>query len=385
MAAKRRNVTSTGSSIPDWRTIQPGMKPVHSHGQDKGYERLFWEAHSFVHYEVAEKALADSFIKYAEKAFNKKDAALLKKLPDWSFLSIGKYTYMLAKGAGLTESHYAAIEKQYNALLAKAKEQESKKIATTADDNKPVKAVVINIQQRMREQVSSICAEFDAAVDDLVRGKIDVKQFDPYTAMVTSNVVKAAHAKIIKDMYQGEYEEAQEVVAWKDEQIKEGYSYMSAKMRKDFLAFYEKLMTACDTLINTGKATRKPRAKKAPSKEKLIARLKYKESDPSIGIASINPLSVVGATTLWVYNTKNRKLGVYVADSITQVLSVKGASIVGYDANKSTQKTVRKPEKLKGADKLPRTKMQKVYDEIRATETKLNGRLNEHTILLRVF
>ena len=94
---------------------------------------------------------------------------------------------------------------------------------------------------------------------------------------------------------------------------------------------------------------------------------------------------MVGATTLWVYNTKNRKLGVYVADSITQVLSVKGASIVGYDANKSTQKTVRKPEKLKGADKLPRTKMQKVYDEIRATETKLNGRLNEHTILLRVF
>jgi hypothetical protein len=200
-----------------------------------------------------------------------------------------------------------------------------------------------------------------------------------------SSVIKAAHAKIIKDMYWNQYQEAQEVVAWKDEQIKEGYSYMTAKKRKEFLAFYEKIMIACDTFINTGKAVRKPRVKKAPSKEKLISKIKYKESEPSIGLASINPLSIIDSSILWIYNSKNRKLGCYVADSMAQVLSIKGTTIIGYDPKKSLQKTIRKPEILKGANKLSRTKIQKQFDEIKATETEMNGRLNEHIILISTF
>jgi hypothetical protein len=67
-------------------------------------------------------------------------------------------------------------------------------------------------------------------------------------------------------------------------------------------------------------------------------------------------------------------------------LSVKGTTIVGFDAATSTQKTIRKPEVLlKGADKLARTKIDKLYKEVNASETKMNGRLNEHTLLLKVF
>ena len=144
-------------------------------------------------------------------------------------------------------------------------------------------------------------------------------------------------------------------------------------------------MVACDTFINTGKAVRKPRVKKAPSKEKLISKIKYKESEPSIGLASVNPLSIIDSSILWVYNTKNRKLGCYVADSMGQVLSIKGTSIIGFDPKKSLQKTVRKPDILKGANKLSRTKIQKQFDEIKATETEMNGRLNEHIILVSTF
>jgi hypothetical protein len=385
MVAKTKSVTSTGAGIPNWRVIQPGMEPIYVNGLHKDYDRLFWEAKSFVHYEVAEKLLAESFIKYAEKTFDKKKSSMLAKLPNWHFMSIGKYTYMLAKGVGLTQEHLAAIEKHYKILMEKVKKLDEEKSAVAARSEKPVKAVAVSIQQRMREQISDIFLQFDSAVDSLTQGNLDLKQFDPYTTMVNSGVIKAAHAKIIKDTYKAEYQEAQAVLAFKDEQIKEAYSYMSAKMRKDFLEFYEKLMTACDALINTEKAARRPKSKKRPSKEKLTARLKYKDSEPAIGVASLNPIGVIGATTLWVYNTKNRKLGVYIADSVTQSLTVKGTSIVGYDTDKSTQKTVRKPEKLKGADKLPRTKIQKIYDEIRTTETKLNGRLNEHVVLLRVF
>ena len=113
--------------------------------------------------------------------------------------------------------------------------------------------------------------------------------------------------------------------------------------------------------------------------------MKYKESEPTIGLASINPISILEANELWVYNTKNRKLMHYVAEPMVGGLGVKGTSLVGFDAKKSTQKTIRKPEVLKGADKLARTKFEKLYTELTTTDTACNGRINEHCILIKVF
>jgi len=372
-------------SIPEWGLVKKDIKPFkNSSGVLMDYKRLFQSAMYYVHYEVPSKTLHASFIKYCER-FDKKKSAILKILPEYEFMSAGKYAYLALKGAELDDDTIAHLEKKYNELLIKA---EALTKVKSAETKQKVVGPVISIQTRMREQVSDLCGQWDEYVDQLCFGKdFDLSKFDPHAQMqvYNSGVIKAAHAKIIKDMYTGQYEEAKEVVVWKDEQLKEGYAYMTAKMRKDFLAFFEKIMTACDTYINTGKAVRKTRVKKAPSKEKLIAKIKYKESDPSIGLASINPLSIIDSNVLWVYNTKNRKLGCYVADSMGQVLSIKGTSIIGFDPKKSVCKTVRKPELLKGAGKLPRTKMQKQFDEIRATETSMNGRLNEHIILISTF
>ena len=306
-------------------------------------------------------------------------------MPDYEFMSAGKFAYLSLKGVEMEDSTHEFLERKYNEFLEKAaKISKAKKVVET----EKVKLPVMSIQDRMREQVNGLCGQWDEYVDELCFGKtFDLAKFDPHSQMQAHNsgVIKAAHAKIIKDIFWKQYCEAQEVVEWKDEQIKEGYSYMTAKKRKEFLAFYEKIMVACDTFINTGKAVRKPRVKKAPSKEKLISKIKYKESDPSIGLASVNPLSIIDSSILWVYNTKNRKLGCYVADSMGQVLSIKGTSIIGFDPKKSLQKTVRKPDILKGANKLSRTKIQKQFDEIKATETEMNGRLNEHIILVSTF
>lgn len=384
MAKAKHNLSSNGISTPEWSLIKKDVKPFKNHnGVYIDYSRLFQSALYYVHYEVATKALATSFFKYCER-FDKKKAALLKLLPEYEFTSVGKYTFLYLKGVELDDTTIAFIERRYNQLIDKA--EQINKVNNTDAKQKPA-GPVISIQQRMREQVSDLCAEWDEYVDLLCAGKFDLTKFEPHNQMqiYKSGVIKAAHAKIIKDMYHFEYNQAKQIVEWTDEQIKEGYAYMSAKMRKDFLAFFEKIMTACDTYINTGKAVRKTRVKKAPSKEKLLAKLKYKESDPTIGLASINPLSIINCNTLWVYNTKNRKLGCYVADSMGQVLTVKGTSIVGFDPGKSICKTVRKPEILKGANKLSRTKIQKQFDEIKATETSMNGRLNESIILVSTF
>jgi hypothetical protein len=95
-------------------------------------------------------------------------------------------------------------------------------------------------------------------------------------------------------------------------------------------------------------------------------------------------MNILDAQVLWVYNTKNRKLGVYVAEEHHNLM-VKGTTIVGFSAKQSVQKTLRKPELLKGADKLARTKFQKLFEGLNAVETEMNGRINEHTLLIKVF
>ena len=99
---------------------------------------------------------------------------------------------------------------------------------------------------------------------------------------------------------------------------------------------------------------------------------------------SINPVDIIGAQELWAYNTKTRKLFRYIADSTLGPLNVKGTSIMGFDEVKSVGKTLRKPEdKLKEFAKASKVQLRKFLDDIKATPTVGNGRINADMILLR--
>ena len=381
MAKKKAQFSAGGIKMPDYKIIKSGMKPVSIGGIKRDYNRLMNEALWYSHQEVPAKTLKAEFLKFAA-TIDKDKAKDLKRVPDYAFQTFGKYAYISNKGAELSEEHIEALTKGIDYLL-----EMHPYVAEAEVEEKP-KGKVVSIQERMRQQVSELCGQWDGYLDDWRDGEYDLKNFDPYKEMIVHQpAIKPAHAKIIQQMYEAEYAEAQELVAWEDEDIKEAYSQFTgrAQERKNFLKFYELIMTATSTLINTGKANRKPRTRKAPSKEKLVAKVKYRESDPAIGLASINPVSILEANELWVYNTKNRKLMHYVAEPMVGGLGVKGTSIVGFDAKQSTQKTIRKPEILKGADKLARTKFEKLYKELTTTDTGCNGRLNEHCILIKVF
>ena len=223
---------------------------------------------------------------------------------------------------------------------------------------------------------------------DFEEGDFNFKSFNPYHEMraFAGGIIKPNHAKIIKDEFAGQLAEAKEVKEWKDEEIKEAYSFTTPQMRKTFLAFYERIDAACDTMIQTGKAQRKPRKPKAVSKEKLIAKLKYQLNDADLGLASINPVEIIDASEVWVYNTKTRKLGVYKVGGLHSGLTAKGTSIKDFDPTSSVQKTLRKPtEQLKLFRGTAKTRYQKAFEQIKTTDTKMNGRLNDNTIILKAF
>jgi hypothetical protein len=137
-------------------------------------------------------------------------------------------------------------------------------------------------------------------------------------------------------------------------------------------------------LAQEAKVNRKPKAKKAVPAEKIVAKLKYKKADEPLKLVSINPADILGAKELWTYNTKSRKLGQYVAGEFTD-LGVKGTTIIGFDENKSIQKTLRKPiDQLKEFKAAGKVALRKFLEDINAVDTKMNGRINEEILLLKV-
>ena len=115
-----------------------------------------------------------------------------------------------------------------------------------------------------------------------------------------------------------------------------------------------------------------------------MGKIKYAKEDKALKIVSINPADIIGTAELWIYNNKTRKLGKYVAAGY-QTLSVKGTSITGFDVDKSVAKTLRKPEEqLKEFAKAGKIALRTFIKDIKAVEVKLNGRINEDTLLLKV-
>jgi hypothetical protein len=362
-----------------------------------------WDkAKHFVHYEIESKDWLVKVKDYIKKNYDKKIISNINRLPDWK---IGGGSHWAATAA-LLESAPQIVPDTYKTGIVRWVNQLAEEGATVAEVKKeeetarPKNVHVPTIQERISEQAQDACEAIEEWLDGFVRDKktFDPKGFD-FVSHFAKHKVSQAHARKIKGYYARELEEARliqtlptpgEINREKDEherdmlqQLREGYSHLTKKDAAAYLTALETLHGACDVVIDASKATRKPKAKKAPSKEKLIAKVQYKDRDDKLQIVSVNPLELIEATEIWVYNVKTRKLGRYVAEE-AQVMQIKGTSLLFYDTEKSVQKTLRKPEDtLKEFKKAGKVKLRTFMDDIKTTDIKLNGRLNSDTIILK--
>lgn len=237
------------------------------------------------------------------------------------------------------------------------------------------------IQDRLNEKTSEILGEMEGLYDDFVTAK---KPFKLYDFLTRENVPQSQLIKFEK-LWSDRKSELTDAQTKKDAQLTEGYSHYKLSDFKRIIAFIDECLKAIDQYRGVKQATKKVRIKRAPSKEKLVSKLKYAKEDKSLKLVSINPADIVGASVLWIYNVRTRKLGKYVADSHSGTLGIKGTTLLGFDETRSVCKTLRKPEeKLQEFRKASKVQLRKFLEDIRATETKMNGRINSDTILLKV-
>jgi hypothetical protein len=167
-----------------------------------------------------------------------------------------------------------------------------------------------------------------------------------------------------------------------DEQVAAAYAHLGKRDIKAYNEFLERLVDDAVKYANFKKANRKIRVKKQKPAGEQVAKMKYLKKFEAL--ESVHPTEVVGAQQLWVYNTKNRKLGVYHAVGSTG-FSVKGTSLQGYDPEASVQRTLRKPADVIAAMmKASRVPLRRILSDLSTTETALNGRFNDDILILRI-
>jgi len=275
-----------------------------------------------------------------------------------------------------------------SAEIAKVLKAGSSDVEEDEDAPKEEKPTVYtpSIQERVRDAALAMTVELEDAYESF---QTDPENFDPKAFKVLNLLkgkdAKAAHARIIRDFYARDLAELTELASGNaDEQLKEGYKHRSRKQIKNFIAFLQEIESACNMLMQEAKVNRKPRKTKAVSKDKVVSKLKYKKTEEALKLVSVNPVDIIGSKELWIYNTKTRKLGKYVASEFNE-LGIKGTTITGFNETESICKTLRKPdEKLKEFKAAGKVALRKFLDDINATDTKMNGRINEETILLKV-
>jgi hypothetical protein len=363
---------------------------------------LTWnKAKYYTHYEVESKEWLTTVKTYIKNHYDKKVVSSINRLPDWKVGGKSHWTCAAYCLDNYPEIVPPAYSEGLNKWILELAEEGAALVEEKKAEEKTKKNVYVpSIQERITEQAQEACDAIEEWLEGFITNK---KNFDPkgfdFTAHFAKMKVSQAHARKIKGYYAGELAEAQliqklptpgEINREKDEhkadmlqQLREGYSHLTKKDAATYLEALETLHGACDLVIDAAKATRKPRTKKAPSKEKLVAKLKYLERDDKLQLVSVNPLDVLDAKEVWVYNTKTRKLGKYIADDHATI-QVKGTTLLHYDEKNSVQKTLRKPdETLKSFKKAGKVQLRKFMDEIKTTDIKLNGRLNSDTIILK--
>ncbi len=338
-------------------------------------------AFAWYNYHYGKRDAKDMLIQYLQINHREKDARLLRGIPDGAIrLTPAWVCRMNLMGLELLEHEQCLVDNQIADML-KIK-QEVKKVIDEAE----TAVAKLTIQDHLREKVSECAGELEGMFDDFVAAGAKMSADWKPIAQIRGMNISPNMVGTIADIWKTKLAEFEEVVEGEDADLAEGYSHLNKNQIKQCIKFIEQVIADCGNYVQIKKVERKPRAKKAVSPEKLASKFKYQKDFAELKLTSIAPAQLVGASEAWLYDTKKRKLIHVMADSHLGSFSVKGSAIVGFDVTQTVQKTLRKPaEQLKELLAGGKPATRKVFRDMKATETKFNGRGNDNLIILRAW
>jgi hypothetical protein len=230
----------------------------------------------------------------------------------------------------------------------------------------------VSIQDRMKEKLHDIIGDIEALIDS-------EEQFSLYD-WLRKNEIPAAYATKIAEYYRPIHEELVLAVAKKVDGY-ESWSKAKLQARADF---FGKIVSDVERYGDVSKKVRAPTKPRAVSVEKKLKDVRIQKESSEFKLASINLEKVLGAQELWTFNTKYKVFTVIRALDRAG-LDIKGMSIMNIDEKNSVSRrgAKRTVELLDKVNKGSKATLKKVLDGL-VDADKLQSRLNEHTILLKV-
>lgn len=312
-----------------------------------------------------QKSLAKDFVKI-------KDA--------WTPTTCGWYARMAMVGLELTE-HEAdfIVRRSQEAILNHQRANDDDEVQAKDRPARP------NIQEIMIGKAHEAAGEIDEVWDKYLEGDIKASEKPQGIQQILANYnILAQHVGLVKEHWLRQIRELQDAVADVDADLSEGYGCYTKTQQKNMISYCTAIVAELDAYHQSKKAKVGVRKKKPVSPEKQVSKLKHLRNYPEFKLETVEPTKILKSSELWVYNVKNRKLQYYVADDYAKVFMVKGTSILGFDTNKSSQKTLRKPEEfLKQLRMAGKPDSRKLFSDLKTTGTAVNGRFNENLIIIK--
>ncbi len=298
------------------------------------------------------------------------DVEALEAVDDWKFMTIGGYAFILLNGGELNERMANRFYPVVDELIA-----EGKKLKAKAEEKETSKKTKI---------IRNLGLEIADEVQDLVINR----EADDET--VSDLLMKSGLNTLDLSTFVNKIEEILGEWNGNEEQLVEMRELAGDETAEYFRSAYFTVIKIAGMVEENFKAERKASKKKkgfsAAKAERAVKNTRTKKIDTTYNIVSLPPEEVFGSRILLTFNTKNRRLGYYVAKE-GETLSIKGTTIQNYDETKSFSKITRKPERdlpmFRSAKNERRIEV--VINTINGVTHKLNGRLNSDTTLLKVF
>jgi hypothetical protein len=358
---------------PDWK-FQPTEETRIS---------AFSKAFAWYNYHYGKRDAKDMLCQYLEVNHRNQDAKVMRGIPDSQIrLTPAWVCRMTLMGLQLNEHEQCVVDEQIANML-KIK-QEIKRDKSEVDAETAVAR--LTIQDHLREKVSECAGELEGMFDDFIQAGAKMSADWKPIAQIRGMNISPNLVGTIGNVWQLKLSEFEEVLEGADADLVEGYSHLSKNQLKQCVKFIEQVIADCGNYVQIKKVERKPRAKKAVSPERLSAKFKYLKEFAELKLISVPPAQLVNAAEAWLYDTKKRRLIHVMADTHIGTFTVKGSAVVGFDVINTMQKTLRKPaEQIKELLTGGKPAARKVFKDIKATETKFNGRGNEHMLILKAW
>ena len=355
-------------SEPTWETVTPENRKV------RIIAALNWYNYSF-----GVKESKSYMAEWLQSNSKLSQAKIVATAPDAQIrVAIGWLCRMSMVGLELNKQELDLIYADADRVCQHKEAIKEAAAANSTVSNKPT------IQDRLQEKMRECAAELDGIFDDILTGTTKIADAVPPINCIRTHNVVAQQIAELRSQWEKRTAELKLVQTGKDDYLVEAYSNLGKMQIRNLIKYCDQVISDCDSYLQIKKVERKPRKKKAVSPEKIVANIKYQLQEPSLKLKSESPVKLHGSTEVWLFDTKKRKLQHYVCDSHIGSMTVKGNSLIGFDAAKSTQKTIRKPEEMVTAIHASVPAARKYFTAIKAVETKLTGRFNENLIILRV-